>query len=56
MGLLHKLLFFFSCPVDNRTFEPRKGASNIDVGEFMNLTNSLSPQQRLAVFKFLSTG
>ena len=45
-------------PVDNRSFKPRASARTIDVGEFADgtTTNSLSSQQRLAVYQFLSTG
>lgn len=41
--------------VDNRTFKPRK-AKTVDVGEFMDFANTLTSQQRLAVYQFLSTG
>lgn len=43
--------------VDNRSFKPRTSAKTIDVGELVGVsTNSLTSQQRLAVYQFLSTG
>lgn len=43
------------CIVDNRSFKPRV-IPKIDVGEFVGeSTNSLTSQQRLAVYQFLST-
>lgn len=43
---------------DNRSFQPRTSARAIDVGD-INVgvqTNSLTSQQRLVVYQFLSTG
>lgn len=48
-------LFFLA---DNRSFQPRTSARAIDVGD-INVgvqTNSLTSQQRLVVYQFLSTG
>ncbi len=40
---------------DNRTFKPRVTKS-VDFGEFINSSVAISPQQKLAIFQFLSTG
>ena len=46
-----------SLVVDNRTLKPRE-RRQIDVGDFMVPSKAaiLSPQQRLAVYQFLSSG
>ena len=47
---------YFLFAVDNRTLKPRVTNKTVDVGVFMDYATTLSSQQKMAVFQFLSTG